>query len=196
MTTSAGTACPECLARMLPAERFCRRCGAESLDIRLAALRRQRTSDEWTAERCPGCPPASPRSGCRAIAFGVLTIIAAAAIGFAIVNFERARSWQDRADEWQARANTTDVRADKLEAALADATTKLAVTRIALDNANKDQTALAAQGRQCLADLSSALGAIVDYGDSPDADAALARARTSCTQFDASYTTFVTAAGR
>ena len=111
------------------------------------------------------------------------------------MNFGTRGAAQDRADETQARANTADERADKLEAALADATTKLAVTRIALDNANKDQTALAAQGRQCQNDLSSALGAIVDYGDSADADAALAQARTSCTQFDANYTTFVTAAG-
>ena len=177
---------------MLPSERFCRRCGAESLDARLAALRRQQTRDEWVAD---GDTERPGRSWLTAVAVGALTI-AAAAIGFAIVNFENARAAQDRADETQARAKAADVRAAEFNVALRDTETKLAVTRVALDDANKDQTALAAGGRQCLDDLSAALNAIVDLGDSPDADSAVSQARTSCSQFDSAYTALVAASAQ
>ena len=69
VTTSAETACPECFARMLPSDRFCRRCGAESPEARLAALRRQQTakSGTRTATESPG------RSWLTAVAFAALT---------------------------------------------------------------------------------------------------------------------------
>ena len=192
MTTSAAMACHECLAQMLPSERFCRRCGAESTESRQSALRMQQYRDDTDDEPVSS---AHRRDWLPTLTFGALTVVAAVAIGLAIVSFDRARTWQDRSDGWQSRAKASGARVADLESRVSDTETKLAVTRIALDKANNGQSALAAQGRQCLDNLSIALTADA-AGDSAEAETAVTQARTSCDRFDASYTSLVSAAAR
>ena len=192
MTTSAAMACHECLAQMLPSERFCRRCGAEATESRPSALRMQQYRDDTDDEPVSS---AHRRDWLPTLTFGALTVVAAVAIGLAIVSFDRARTWQDRSDAWQSRAKASGARVADLESRLNDTETKLAVTRVALDRANGGQSVLAAQGRQCLDDLSAALNAVAD-GVSAGAEAAVAQARTSCNRFDASYSSPESAAAR